>query len=163
MKNSISRDKLLEDFFGEVSRMSTWTVMFHGAAATRLGLNPTDLKCGRVLQETGPITAGELAVLTGLTTGAITGVVDRLEREGFVRRARDASDRRRVIIEPLENSARVGELVQLFGPLAETTGVLLAQYSDEELATIVDFVSQGADMMRAETARLRDSTFSPKV
>ncbi|WP_392435861.1 MarR family transcriptional regulator [Chlorogloeopsis fritschii PCC 9212] len=69
--------------------LSAATVLFHTAIAERLGLNTTDHKCADILAQTGAITAGELAERTGLTTGAITGVVDRLEKAGFVRRERD--------------------------------------------------------------------------
>ena len=80
--------------------ISTVTILFHQAIADRLGMNVTDHKCAGILARSGPITAGELARRTGLTTGAITGVIDRLEQAGFARRARDPGDRRRVIIEP---------------------------------------------------------------
>jgi DNA-binding MarR family transcriptional regulator len=149
------REALIETFFREISRMSTWTVMFHGAVAMRLGLNPTDLKCGGVLRETGPITAGELATLTGLTTGAITGVIDRLEKGGFVRRALDPTDRRRVIIEPIEDEAQAEAMMELFGPLAESTRTeLIDHYSDEELTLLIDFIARGGTLMKAQTARL---------
>lgn len=140
----------------QISRMSSWTVMFHQAAAVRLGLNPTDTKCLGVLQETGPITAGEVAELTGLTTGAITGVIDRLERSGFVRRAYDPHDRRRVFIEPLENPAQAEALATIYGPLAQASLTeFIDCYNDEELALVLDFVKRGAALMKAQTARLQ--------
>ena len=73
---------------------TTVTILFHQAIADRLGMNVTDHKCAGILAQSGPITAGELARRTGLSTGAITGVIDRLERAGFAHRARDAVDRR---------------------------------------------------------------------
>jgi len=150
------REELIEEFMREISRNSTWTVMFHGAVAAKLGLNPTDLKCGGVLRETGPITAGELANLTGLTTGAITGVVDRLERTGFVQRTSDPNDRRRVIIEPLEEAGQNEEAMRLFGPLAEATvSKLLTHYSGEEMEIILDFVRRSGAMMKEQTALLQ--------
>src|SRR6516164_2366733 len=79
-------------------QLSTATIMFHQAIADRIGLHPTDLKCADILFVKGPLTAGELAELTGLTTGAITGVIDRLEGAGFARREEDRYDRRRVIV-----------------------------------------------------------------
>src|SRR4051812_25029573 len=95
------RAELLAALVGELRQLSAATIMFHQAVADRLGLNVTDHKCVDLLQRNGPLTAGELAQHTGLTTGAITGVIDRLEKAGFVRRAEDANDRRRVIIEPI--------------------------------------------------------------
>jgi DNA-binding MarR family transcriptional regulator len=149
--NSPQREELRRQFFHHLSRLSTWPVVFHGAVAVKLGINATDFKCNGVLQETGPITAGELAELTGLTTGAITGVVDRLERAGFVRRGSDPNDRRRVIVEPVENPARGEELAQIFGPLAASTAAeFIDRYSDEELAFLIDFFDRAADCSIAE-------------
>jgi len=148
------RQQLLEQFYREISRNSTWTVMFHQAAALRMGLNPTDVKCVGVLRETGPIPAGELAVLTGLTSGAVTGVIDRLEKAGLVRRVDDPNDRRRVIVAPVENPAQQAEALQYFAPLGKATHELLVRYSDAELAIILDFVRRGADLMKAQTARV---------
>ncbi len=143
-------------FMQEISRMSTWTVMFHHAASIRLGLNPTDLKSVGVLRETGPITAGELSELTGLTTGAITGVIDRLEKAGLVQRGHDPQDRRRVIIEPIENPVYGEEVGKVFGPLARATiSDIINHYSKEELAVVLDFVRRGANLMKEQTARLQ--------
>ena len=137
--------------------MSTWTVMFHQAASLRMGLNPTDGKCLSVLRETGPITAGELAQVIGLTPGAVTGVIDRLEKRGFVRRAADPHDRRRVIVEPIPDATQTAELGAIFGPLAAATKQeFFDRYSDEELAVVLDFVRRGAMLMKAQTARIQE-------
>src|SRR5215207_9974485 len=98
-------------------RMSTATVLFHAAVADRLGIGTTDVKCYSILRQTGPITAGELGERVGLTTGAITGVIDRLEHVGLVQRARDPNDRRRVVLELLSNPEHERELNQLYMPL----------------------------------------------
>lgn len=150
------REQMIAEFMQEVSRMSTWAVMFHQAASLRMGLNPTDGKCLSVLRETGPITAGEMAEITGLTTGAITGVIDRLEQHGYVRRAADAQDRRRVVIEPVTEATNSAAIWAIFGPLAAATNEeFINRYSDEELAIVLDFVRRGANLMKAQTARLR--------
>ncbi|MFN8489591.1 MAG: MarR family transcriptional regulator [Caldilineaceae bacterium] len=159
MANNLScrptRAELIKTFMQEISRMSTWAVMFHQAASLRMGLNSTDGKSVGVLRETGPLTAGELAELIGLTTGAVTGVIDRLEQRGFVRRVADPHDRRRVVIEPVQNLAHHAELDDIFGPLAAATQVeFLNRYTDEELAVILDFVRRGAELMKGQTARL---------
>jgi len=151
-----SREQMTADFMQSISRLSTWTVMFHQAASLHMGLNPTDGKCLGVLQETGPLTAGELAEITGLTTGAITGVIDRLEGHGFVRRTADPHDRRRVVIELIPGGTNTLETAAIFGPLADATiNTLLGQYNDEELAVVLDFVQRGAALMKEQTARLR--------
>lgn len=155
-REHLARAEMIGAFMREISRMSTWTVMFHQAASLLVGLNATDGKCLSVLRETGPITAGEMAKITGLTTGAVTGVIDRLAEHGFVRRAADPHDRRRVVIEPVENATNRQELHQIFAPLAAATiNEFINRYSDEELALVLDFVQRGADLMKAQTARLR--------
>lgn len=156
------REALLSEFMQAIARLSTWTVMFHQAASLRLGLHPTDGKALHLLQEAGPITAGELAMLTGLTTGAITGVLDRLEQHGFVRRTADPHDRRRVVIELIPEAGNRPEFAAIYGPLAEATiQDLLARYDDEELALVLDFVQRGAVLMQQQTARLRQPSAKP--
>src|SRR6516164_8923526 len=114
-RDSRRREELLAGLNDEFRQMSTVTILFHQAIADRLGMNVTDHKCADILLRSGPITAGELAQRTGLTTGAITGVIDRLEQAGFVRRAKDPGDRRRVIIEPLAR-----RMERVIGPLFQS-------------------------------------------
>jgi DNA-binding MarR family transcriptional regulator len=127
--------------------------MFHQAIADRLGLNPTDHKCADILFVKGPLTAGELAELTGLTTGAITGVIDRLEKVGFVRREDDPSDRRRVIVRVLPSCHR--KVGRLFEPFAAAMDELCSRYSDRELAIILDFMTRSQQVAHEQTVRLR--------
>lgn len=138
-----------------IGRMhSARVVMFHQAVADRLGLNTTDLKCLDLAASTATsLTAGQLAELTGLSTGAITGVIDRLEAAGFVRRQRDPKDRRRVIIESVPG--REHEVAALFRSLAQGIAQLCARYSDAELALLVEFVGAANDLLHQETARMR--------
>jgi len=150
-----AREALVRQFFEQIQRNSTWTVIFHQALAVSLGLNGTDLKCRGLLDETGPITAGELAELTGLTTAAVTGVIDRLERAGVVRRTKDPRDRRRVVVEPIDAPARAEEFAAGFGPLANSTAALLQEYDDDELALVLGFVKKSTALMRAQTLELR--------
>lgn len=134
---------------------STWTVLFHAAIADRVGLNPTDHKCLDVVMNLGPMTAGKLAELTGLTTGAITGVVDRLENAGLARRQRDPNDRRQIIIQP-ETEAAERKLVPLFTrliDLLESDGY--AAYSDAELATIARWMAHSIEVLQAMIQDLR--------
>src|SRR5262245_50378741 len=136
-------------------RLSTATVLFHQAIADRLGVSATDVKCYSILRQTGPITAGELAERTGLTTGAITGVIDRLERAELVRRARDRHDRRRVVLELVQNPERERAIVQLYEPPGREITDLVGQYSAAELATILDFPTRATMVLEAETRHLR--------
>ena len=148
------RIELIEALNHESRQFSTATVLFHSAIAERLGLNPTDHKALDILFQTGPLTAGELAELTSLTTGAITGVIDRLERAGFAQRKQDSNDRRRVIIQPLLEPAE-REIGPLFASLGQTVVELTSRYSDQELAVILDFIKRAVLVMREEAARLR--------
>ncbi|HEX9282372.1 MAG TPA: MarR family transcriptional regulator [Gemmatimonadales bacterium] len=152
---SRGRKALLEALNAEGRHHSTATVLFHAALATRLGLNPTDHKCVDLLLRTGPLSAGELAERTGLTTGAITGVVDRLERARWVRRGRDAKDRRRVIIEPLDDPKIARRVSRLFEPLVEAFASLTAGYSDHDLGVILDFMRRSRVMLEGVSKRLR--------
>jgi DNA-binding MarR family transcriptional regulator len=135
--------------------LSTAAIMLHQAVADRLGLNVTDHKCAGILCRTGPISAGELAERTGLTTGAITGVIDRLEKAGFVRRARDPKDRRRVIVEPFPERIE-REIGPLFASLAGRVAELCAGYTVEELGLILDFTRRSSQVSYEETRKLRE-------
>ncbi len=152
------RDKaeLVALLIEEMREVSTATILFHQAIADRLGMNVTDHKCAGILQRSGPITAGELARRTGLTTGAITGVIDRLEKAGFARRARDASDRRRVIIEP--DPKRIERrIVPLFDSMARAAAKLYERYSAQELALILDFATRSRAVAEDETRKLQEA------
>ena len=128
--------------------LSTETILLHQAIADGLGLNVTDHKCLGFLLDAGePITAGQLGALTGLTTGAVTGILDRLEKAGFVRRKRDENDRRRVLIElNLEKARRL--IFPIFEKLAKRMSALATSYSKRDLATIMDFMEKGVALSR---------------
>ncbi|MDQ2997713.1 MAG: MarR family transcriptional regulator [Chloroflexota bacterium] len=136
-------------------RMSTATILFHAAVADRLGVGTTDVKCYSILRQTGPITAGELAERTSLTTGAITGVIDRLERAKLVRRERDPHDRRRIVLELVHNAERERAILQLYEPLGRAINALVAQYNAADRATILAFLTTATDVLEAETTALR--------
>lgn len=134
--------------------LSTQTILFHQAVADRLGVTPTDHKClGFIAEADHPVTAGELAVVTGLTTGAITGVIDRLEAAGLAVRERDPHDRRRVVVKPAPGAFE--RVLPLFEGIARASHQLASQYSDHELDIIEHFMQESATMLREETARLR--------
>jgi|GEM_PF-337918 Transcriptional regulators len=135
------------------------TLMFHQAVADRLGLNATDHKCAEMLLRDGPLTAGDLAERTGLTTGAITGVIDRLESAGFVQRQRDSADRRKVFVYP-DREKMCQEVAPLFESLAADMSALWARYSDAELALVLDFLNRSRAAAREATLRLRQEEAS---
>lgn len=126
-------------------------------AAERIGVNATDLNCLNIVALTGPVAAGELARQTGLTTASITGVLDRLEEGGFVRRERDPKDRRRVIVN-LNPGPALAEIGPTFGPLVRAWRAAAASYSDEELRLLVGFQGRFLDIVRDHLNRLRDDS-----
>jgi DNA-binding MarR family transcriptional regulator len=137
----------------ETRLSSSLTVLFSQAVADRLGVHSTDIETMDMLHLYGPMTAGQLAERAGLTTGATTRLIDRLERAGFVSRRHDDNDRRRVIIEPSwEHAASV---MALFEPIGRRMGRLWASYSAEELTTIIDFMHRSNEILSEENAALR--------
>ena len=155
------RLELIGAVIHEARRMSTRTVMFHTAIADRLGLNPSDHKCADLIcNETGPITAGRLAEVTGLSTGAITGVVDRLEKAGFVERVPDPDDRRRVVIQGTKEG-RAPDMRHLFMPMMEGTAKLCDSYTNEQLALIVGFMQRCGAVTEAQIVHLRAALEEP--
>ena len=133
---------------------SAQSVLLSQAVADRVGMNPTDLESLDILARHGPMTAGRLAELTGLTTGAITGLVDRLERRGYARREPHPTDRRSVIVKPLiENAER--DLAPAYVAMSEAMDELMSRYSNEDLAVILDFMTQAATITAEQIARLR--------
>ena len=148
------RDDLLAALDRAMRGASAQSVLVSQATADRLGMSQTDLECLDVLGLHGPITAGRLAELTGLTTGAVTGLVDRLEAAGYVRRERDPGDRRRVIVRPLpEAIERIGPL---YAPMAREMAELCDRYGDDELKLLVDFFDRAGRVALAHVARLRE-------
>ncbi len=143
----------------EVRQLTSATIMFHQAIADRLGMHVTDHKCAGILAECGPLTAGELAERTGLTTGAVTGVIDRLERAKFVRRAKDPGDRRRVVVEPnLKQMER--RMAPLFDSMARGTAELCSRYRAGELALICEFAARARELAYDEIRKLREAEAS---
>lgn len=115
--------------------------------ADQLGVHRTDLRCIDVLSREHPMTAGRLAEVSGLTTGAVTAVIDRLEAAGYAYRVPDPNDRRRVLVEPTERVAEIGRRV--YGDLVKQTAGLLEGYSDYELLRIFDFIQRGRQVTLA--------------
>jgi DNA-binding MarR family transcriptional regulator len=101
------------------------------------------------------MSAGRLAELTGLTTGAVTGIIDRLEESGYVRRADDPKDRRRIIVEPTRNKKLERKLEAIFAPLAERMHKLLSSCSDSELTFLLDILTRTLEQSHQELMKLR--------
>ncbi|TDC83958.1 MarR family transcriptional regulator [Actinomadura sp. 7K507] len=124
-----------------MQRSTMFTVLLHHATASKAGMNVTDAQCVHALLLDGPQTPGRLAQLMGITTGgAITAVIDRLEKAGYVRRTRDPDDRRRVIVELVEESA--DRFARYFEPISRLFRERLDGYTDEQIALLLDWVRQ---------------------
>jgi DNA-binding MarR family transcriptional regulator len=149
------RKELLERLSYQLGReLSARTIMFHSAIAEKMGLSITEHKALDLLSRNDPMTAGKLAEVTGLTTGAITGMVDRLEKAGFVRRIPDPTDRRKIRIEAVVEKYEA--MAGVFESLGQAMKELLGGYNDKELAIIYDFMARLPDLMREETRKLQE-------
>lgn len=149
-----SRAELIQALTRAIYYNSTMAVFFHTAVAEQIGLGATEEKTLLILSN-GPLTAGEIAQKTGLTTPSVTSLVDRLERKGFVRRVRDPHDRRRIFVEV--DKARLAELMQVFTSLQGKFSDLTDPYSDDQLRTIIDFLERATQRSQEAIAMLRPS------
>ncbi len=130
---------------------------FFRAAAARIGITVTDMQVIDVLNLTGPMTAGQLADLTGLTTGAITGMLNRLEEAGLVRRERDPSDGRRVIVRLVPDKDEMQKIDSIFDSLRDAWDDMASHYDDEQLAFLLEFLKRSNALSRKEIVRLREA------
>ena len=154
-----SRPELIAALNHAMRDVSGQGVLYSQAVAERLGLNSTDLECLDFIVR-GPVTAGELAQATGLTTGAITGVIDRLERAGFARRERHGDDRRKVLVRALPAVQR--NIGPLFEPMERAAMGILAGYSDKELAFLLEFLTRMHDQATVAMTELQQRS-KPKT
>ena len=134
----------------------TRTVLYQQSVAASLGLYNNDFLSIDILHEKGPVTAGELSRLTGLTTGSVTSLIDRLEKTGFVRRQPDPHDRRKVIIVPIyEDKEEVSHTyLQLHAAMVK----LASSYSDEELELITGFLKKAGTVLEEQIRHLHSNT-----
>jgi DNA-binding MarR family transcriptional regulator len=137
--------------------LSNAVVFFHEAVAAHLGISAAEWKCLGLLDTHGPSTASRLAELSGFTTGAITGIVDRLERAGYVRRQSHPTDRRSVIVEPVHVKELKDRVIPIFQSLGQAMATIAARYSEKELAAIGRFIAETTDVLWTETLKLRQA------
>src|SRR5260370_18312186 len=149
-----TRRQIEREFLLAVRRAGAVMQLLGAASAERIGINVTDLNCLNVLALGGHMTAGDLARITGLTTASITGVLDRLEEAGFVRRERDPHDRRRVIVR-LDAARGMRDVAPVFAPVIAAWRALAAPYTHDELRLILGFQEQLEQIMRDRLVELR--------
>lgn len=133
-------------------RLSTAVVMFHEALGNRLGLSAADHRALSLIMRNAPLSASTLARLTGLTPGAVTGMVDRLEQAGYVRRGPDPADRRRILISPVLD--RENRLTSVYADLGAAMSRFMAKYDEQDLAVIADYVANTIDVLEDQTRRI---------
>lgn len=128
------------------------------AFADFVGINRTDTRCLDIVHQSGPMAAGELARQAGLTTGAVTAVIDRMEKAGLLQRAFDPADRRKVLVDVTPDAERLAD--EVYGPLAQAGRTHLAALTDEQILTIVAFldVSRHITVEHAEAVRNRTAS-----
>jgi DNA-binding MarR family transcriptional regulator len=148
-----AKSKIIDELVTAYRNATNRDAAFDKLAAARLGLSIGDLQCINIVESRRGVTAGELAVESGLTTGAVTAVIDRLERAGYARRVRDERDRRKVIVEV--TPAFYAAARDIWGPVAADWQAALAErFSADELATIVAFLIQVDQLGERHAARL---------
>jgi len=153
-----SRQELLQRLGMDLGReLSARTVFFHELVARRLGLNATDTRCLDLIARAGEteLTAGDLGRATGLTTGAVTGILDRLEGAGLVERVRDAGDRRRVIVRPRPEAA--SRVARLYEGLGAAMMKLASGYTTAELELIGGFLERNLVILKDQIAQLSEA------
>ena len=150
-----SQRNLQNDLSEAIQKAGTLKVLHTNAVASRIGLSATEFEAMDIITRYQPMTAGKLAEYCGLTTGAITGLVDRLERAGFVKRERDSEDRRRVYIKPIEDEGRNQKVRELYMPITLAFCTLTAQYTPEQTQLLIDLHTKLNDVTEKAISELR--------
>jgi DNA-binding MarR family transcriptional regulator len=153
----VSRQKreLYEQLIDEIRGSQNATARFDQAVADALGLNRTDMRCVDVLHRQGPLTAGRLAEETGLSSGAMTTALDRLERAGYARRVRDSADRRRVLV---ELTSQVAKMAAFYSEHAAYAERLYQRHTVEQLELLLRFVRENREFNELQAALLEQQT-----
>lgn len=151
-----TRRELFDELNYEMQRAGTLTVLHTNAVADHVGLSATEFEAVDIISHNQPMTAGKLADYCGLTTGAITGLVDRLERAKFVCRHRDETDRRRVFITPIENKARNKKVRELYRPMSDWFTEFFNKYSEDEIRLFLQMQREANEMTIKSIQMLRE-------
>jgi DNA-binding MarR family transcriptional regulator len=149
-----SRRELLAKLWDLGRKMSTQTVFLHQAIAQGVGLNATDTKCIDLIlcAPGGSVTAGWIAEATGLTTGAVTHILDRLEKREFIERVRHTQDRRKVLIRVRPES--IAPLAPKYEAIGKAYMRLLEEYSDTDLQLIYEYLEKTCETSARELAKV---------
>jgi DNA-binding MarR family transcriptional regulator len=159
----MSRHKrqVFEELIDEIRRSQEATARYDEAVAEAVGVNRTDMRCLDLVGREGPVTAGRLAEATGLTTGAMTTALDRLERAGLARRTRDTADRRRVLVEMTPEAA--GGAARFYGEHIAHAERLYRRFNQAQIELLLEFVRDGRELNEREAARLEHENRANRV
>jgi DNA-binding MarR family transcriptional regulator len=135
--------------------LATAVIAFHEAGARRLGMTAAERKCAGMIAELGGATPKQLAEATALTTGAITGIVDRLERAGYAKREPNPADRRSVIVRPRNTEQLARESQPIFASLTEAMDNLNARYNEKQRRLILRHLEDTIAVLRDRTAKVQ--------
>jgi DNA-binding MarR family transcriptional regulator len=160
-----SRKELIPEFIAAIRASQTATDAFDHAVADYVGLDRTAYRCLDILDQDGPMTAGQLAERARLSPGAMTALLDRLEKRGFARRTRDTADRRRVLVEVTPELRKMA--ARLYGP-PDAGGSALAAYTNEQLELLIGFLRgnvayQEERMRRLEALKAQDASEGRRI
>ena len=142
------------DLMLEIRKFTRSTLMLQQMIAEKAGLYVTDAECIDYLKEMGPSTAGDLSKATRLTTGAITNVIDRLERAGFVKRSHDSKDRRKVVVSYI-NQKKTGMEIH-YASLAKAVQNLLSSYTKKDLNLLIKHTNELTKIYKEQVTELRN-------
>jgi len=150
-----SKKELIEELSQSMQRSGTLTVLHTNAVADKIGISATEFESMDLISHNQPMSAGHLAMRCGLTTGAITGIVDRLERAGLVKRVRDPEDRRRVLLTPVENEAKKRKVRALYRPMSQAFEEIMEECTPEQIQFLVDIHNKMSDRVETIITELR--------
>lgn len=150
-----NRNQIVKEMDLRLRAFTTSAVLAANSIAQQVGMGMNELKCAEFLVRMGPMSAGKLAELAGLTTGAITGIVDRLEKAGWAKRVADPNDRRRVIIHPGPQETETVD--GLYSAYMDSLTNLLARYSDDELVLMTEFIDSLTKLNNEQASRLNQT------
>ncbi len=158
-----TREQIVSNLMVSIRKEIRAATLFVHTMSEITGIHPTDIKCLDFLSDVKFATAGELAKITGLTTGAITAVIDRLEKIGFVKREADSKDRRKIIVKMIAEHPNNLELVRNI--FVDKLPNNLSEYKDEELNLISNWNKKLSDIFHSEIEKIKTSKkeLNPKL
>jgi DNA-binding MarR family transcriptional regulator len=148
------RESLRAELADEMRSLQTDVDALDEAVAAHLRVNRTDLRCLDVLIQAGSATPGQLGTRLGLTTGSVTAMLDRLAKLGYLTRAADPADRRKVVVAPTALALR--KAGEIYGPLAEAGSRDIARYTEAELRLLLDFLRRSRKLQQEHLSRVKE-------